>query len=682
MFDIGGPIGSFLNFLVIAAGFGAIIFIHELGHFLAAKWAGIRVQAFSIGFGHVLCSFRKGVGFRVGSSEPEYRAKQAHPNDLVEGVSPTEYRLSMLPLGGYVKMLGQEDINPGAVSSAPDSYQNCSVPKRMVVISAGVVMNLISAAVLFVIVFGVGMAIMPPTVGRVVDGSPAAVARPVDVSVGVGLERGDRVLSIDGHEVRAFRDIATESAMARRANGTVVRVERDGYESALEFRVDLEPGIATGLLELGVLPTMSNETLYTDQDDLWDTLGGRAGLGGVPSGSKLVTIDGAEVSTATDLYRAAKGSGGEVLSLGYESRDGVHGEVEIRPEAALMHERVMVADREMTIEHVLGMTGAMMVHPDVTEAETQQGLKPGDVFARIGGVAWPSIVDGIGVIRANTGKALSIEVLRDGEIVSLDVKVDGEGKVGFYPHVTTGTRARVGTWSGAPDGSGPIPSGSVIEAVDYVTVADMHDVARAIVGTTDEGWRNGDETFVVTFAVVLPDGSRDVIEWELDRALVGAMRSLGYQWPGGEQLDLLLLPVQTIDKAANPLDAIDRGLHESRRVMLQTYLTFLRLFQGTVKVEHLKGPVGIAHLGTIIAEEGWVKVLFFLALISINLAVINFLPLPIVDGGQFLMLCYEWVRGRPVPVGFQNAVTMMGLVVIGSMFLLVTFNDIRSLLGL
>jgi regulator of sigma E protease len=678
MFDIGGPIGSFLNFLVIALGFGAIIFIHELGHFLAAKWAGIRVQAFSIGFGHVLCSYRKGMGFRLGSSEPAYRAKQAHPNELVEGVSPTEYRLSALPLGGYVKMLGQEDANPGAVSDAPDSYQNCSVPKRMVVISAGVVMNLISAAVLFVIVFGVGMRIMPPTVGRVVDGSPAASAEPIEAGVGVGLARGDRVVSIGDHGVRAFRDIATESAMSRRSSGTVVRVEREGYATPIGFRVDLEPGLATGLLELGVLPTMSGETVYTDQEALWAQQSARAGLGGVPSGATLVSIDGAEVETATDLYNAAERSGGAPMTLGYVSRDGEEGSVVVEPEAALMRERVRVADRAMTIEHVLGLTGAMMVHPEVTEAETKQGLKPGDVFARIDGVVYPSLEDGIALIRAKTGERLAIEVLRGGEVVALEVEVDAQGRVGFYPHVTTDSSARVGTWSGAPGGSGPIEPGSVIETVNGVGVSDMDDVARAIVETAD----GAGEAVEVVFGTRGADGAAREVVWSIEPARVGALRELGYRWPGGERLDLLLLPVERIDKAANPLDAIDRGLHESRRVMLQTYLTFLRLFQGTVKVEHLKGPVGIAHLGTIIADEGFIKVLFFLALISINLAVINFLPLPIVDGGQFLMLCYEWVRGRPVPVGFQNAVTMMGLVLIGSMFLLVTFNDIRALLGL
>ena len=116
--------------------------------------------------------------------------------------------------------------------------------------------------------------------------------------------------------------------------------------------------------------------------------------------------------------------------------------------------------------------------------------------------------------------------------------------------------------------------------------------------------------------------------------------------------------------------------------MLQTYVTFARLFDGTVKVEHLQGPVGIAHIGTVVASRGFIWLLFFLALISVNLAVVNFLPLPIVDGGQFLMILYEQLRGRPLPIKVQEIVTIAGIVLIGAMFLMVTFNDVKRVFGI
>ena len=87
-------------------------------------------------------------------------------------------------------------------------------------------------------------------------------------------------------------------------------------------------------------------------------------------------------------------------------------------------------------------------------------------------------------------------------------------------------------------------------------------------------------------------------------------------------------------------------------------------------------------MGTLVAEKGVIWLIFFLALISVNLAVINFLPLPIVDGGQFLLLVFEALRGRPAPIQIQNGLTLAGLALIGCIFLVVTFNDIKNLLGL
>jgi len=105
--------GTVFDLSLVVLGFGFIVFLHELGHFVAARWAGIRVLAFAIGFGPAALSFRKGLGWRRGSSEEEYRAMTAvrpgvdPTRALATEVSPTEYRINVLPFGGYVKMLGR-----------------------------------------------------------------------------------------------------------------------------------------------------------------------------------------------------------------------------------------------------------------------------------------------------------------------------------------------------------------------------------------------------------------------------------------------------------------------------------------------------------------------------------------------------------------------------------------------
>jgi regulator of sigma E protease len=186
------------NVLAIAAmvfGFGFVVFFHELGHFLAAKWVGIKVEQFAVGFGHALFAFRKGLGFRVGSTTKEFdqkvkeyaEKKHSRRGDLTAlelsaaaeemGLGETEYRLNWMPLGGYVKMLGQDDLNPTAQSDDPRAYNRKSIGARMFVVSAGVIMNVILAAIFFMIVFLMGFNVPPSMVGGVTTNSPAQQKR-------------------------------------------------------------------------------------------------------------------------------------------------------------------------------------------------------------------------------------------------------------------------------------------------------------------------------------------------------------------------------------------------------------------------------------------------------------------------------------------------------------------------
>src|SRR3954447_20725081 len=160
------------NVLAIAAlvfGFGFVIFFHELGHFLAAKWVGIRVEQFAVGFGQAICSWRKGFGFALGSSARRY--EELAGRGEAANVGETEYRLNWIPLGGYVKMLGQDDLNPNAVVNDPRAYNMKPIGKRMVIVSAGVIMNIILAIIGFSILFKMGFDVPPPVVGQVYPNS-------------------------------------------------------------------------------------------------------------------------------------------------------------------------------------------------------------------------------------------------------------------------------------------------------------------------------------------------------------------------------------------------------------------------------------------------------------------------------------------------------------------------------
>lgn len=672
------------NILLVVIGFGVVIFVHEMGHFLAAKWAGIRVHAFAVGFGQAIFSWRKGMGFRRGSSEPEYlqRVEAAEKKgETLEGISETEYRLNWFPFGGYVRMLGQEDGDPGATSDAPDSYTSKPVYKRMVVISAGVVMNVILAAVLFVGIFLAGLRTEGPVVGSVTPGGAAERA---------GMQSGDVVLSINGRETETFQDVFVGVAMSAPDKPLEIEVARAGSEEPIVLTGEPEKDESTGFRMLGISPGvgvsllgtkgLSDEELARVRERL-----DRLGLEGVALDARLVAVEGEEIealeSSAGPVYsgmaleRAAAASGGADVRAVFASKgSGERVSVALRPDPEFP-----VAVRELgegkqkkteVFTHLLGLVPVMGVD-EVQDRGREQGLRDGDVFARIGGVRWPSVVEGVNEIRSHAGRQLEMEVVRGGAVERLVVQVSGEGTVGFGIDQGLGRAVVTGTpWSidASAEGLG-LARGSEIVSVDGAAVDSFEAIFRAI--------RDKEGAVVLGVRDPVTDGVREV-EWVIGESERTALASIDWQL---DRVTGVLALAQVTLKADGPVDALAMGVRHTHLKIEATYLTFLRMIDGSVPVNQISGPVGIVHIGSRVAERGMLHLLFLMAIVSANLAVINFLPFPVVDGGHFVMLVYEWIMRKPVPIAFQNAVTMAGLVVIVGVFLFVTFNDLARWFG-
>lgn len=724
---------TIFNLLLVIGGFGLIVFVHELGHFLAARWAGIRVLAFAIGFGPALVSFRKGIGLRRGSSDREYAAlvvdaqgpageRRERARSLLSGtVSPTEYRLNFLPFGGYVKMLGQEDLNPGATSAEPDSYQATPPWKRMVVISAGVITNAVTAAILFVIVFTLGYQTEPARIGEVGPGTPAASAVAINAKeLGVtvpGLRGGDEVIEVNGERPDDFTDLSLATAMSHKDSAVMLAVKRDGVAEPLRFAIVPQTGPLSGLLELGIEPMRSpriGELPAGEAMQSFHEYMARLGLAGVEPGMTLVRAGDIEpVRSAHDLTTAVRASGGRPVPLVFEEiseTDGkvVHGrrvEVSLQPRPELETESVpgSTPGSIRLIDHLLGLTPVMKA---VSIADEGKGkLREGDVFARLGELEFPAIGPGMDEIQRHKRRAIEVIAwndLVDGRYTtekSSTPEVNGKGRIGFG----AGDTADENTLLSLPPASlTPLVSkakpytpaaasiitspGTRILRVSGRPVGNFAELRAALLDATAAAFAGADASTVIDVELELPLGTgadsvarpTETVHWTLARTDLERLHNLGWESPLGL---FVFDPARAELKASSPGKAVAMGLHKTNQVMLSTYMTFARLFQGTVKVEHLKGPVGIAQLGTIFAERGWVWLMFFMALVSVNLAVINFLPLPIVDGGQFIFLVIEQATGRPVPVAIQNAATFAGLLLIGAVFLLVTFNDIKNLIG-
>jgi regulator of sigma E protease len=211
--EIIGTVGlSIAAFILVL---GIMIFIHELGHYLVAKYLGIRVDVFSLGFGPRLFGFRRG---------------------------ETDYRVSVLPLGGYVKMAGEHYEE--SLTGSKDEFLSRPKSHRFAVAVAGPLMNIGLAIFLIWVMFMIGMEVpsyarQPAVIGKIEQGSPAEAAN---------LRLKDVILSIDGRETPTWRDV--ELAIAKNPNQPVtLEVEREGrpFSRTITTGVDRETG------EIGVI---------------------------------------------------------------------------------------------------------------------------------------------------------------------------------------------------------------------------------------------------------------------------------------------------------------------------------------------------------------------------------------------------------------------------------------------
>ncbi|MDZ4829067.1 MAG: site-2 protease family protein [Phycisphaerae bacterium] len=715
------------NFVAILVGFCLLIVIHELGHFLAARWAGIRVDGFAIGLGPTVASFRRGIGLRLGSSDRETErrfgcaAVRMSDGELARNaIGETEYSLRLLPLGGFVKMLGQEDANPSAVSDSPRSYQSTPVWKRMVVVSAGVVANAVLAVVLFLVAFLVGVRFPAPLVGFVGERSPAANAVAINAAeAGLpadapkGIQPGDRVVAIDGEPILSFNDIMIAGGLAHADVPLIVTVARPGITTPLEFSIvpKRDPGL--GLLSIGL--GAAGSTTITEERDSRATVtrildeSGLAAHGVVP-GMRLVAVGDTSVVAAQGLDAIIANSAGAPLTTHWESRDGVTvtAPLALQPEFQLYR----VADRgagesaaapagsnPTDIKFVVerGLAGLVpLIRVDFVDPSSanRSVLVAGDVLIKVGTVDAPSFSALRAELARHTGSAIDVVVLRDGREVRIPCTVDRKGRLGFAPGAATSltlvaTALQEVLVASDNDKEPLVPATTSATGIDVFPRSQVVSVAglevsewRGIRDALQRATHAAKETasgaeVAITIAPPFADSVAEPHVLKLSAADVAALHRLGWTTPLLDTFD----PEFVTLKASGPTEAIVMGLTQTKRMALQVYLTLDRVIRRSVSIDQLNGPVGILHAGVKVADQGLMFSLFFLAAISVNLAVMNFLPLPIVDGGLFLFLVYEKFRGRPPSIAFQNAATAVGLMLIGSIFLITFFNDLRRLVG-
>ncbi len=700
--------------LAVAAlilGFGFLIFVHELGHFAVAKWVGIRCTQFAIGFGTAMGSWRRGIGFRAGGTEGEYtrRAVAALEDDgeSLEGLSDharnrrimekademgmgeTEYRLNWLPLGGYVKMLGQEDMDPNAQSDDPRAFNRKPVWARAAVISAGVIMNLIFGLIFFIICFQLGVEFPAAQVGGVVPGSPAAAAyaRGHDGDGAyLGLQTGDRITHINGNRAQDMADVKIATALGKGGDSVEVTVERDGEPGPLTYDITPVPSPNDRLLYIGV----EQPSTLT----IGETLEGKATASevyrraGVEPGMTLTAVNGQAVDDTGDVKRLIAAADRPGLTLTFTAADGedtvtVESEASPRLEPEFGEGGVLLKE----MGSLFGLRAAMSLTPLDGSPAAEAGVEPGDVLARIGEADWPTYKQLQETLADAPSGGVDLRVWRGGEgdggggaVVDLGKVTPDGGKLGVGVNPAVETNHIAGVVSDSPlaeaTRGNPLPPGSRVTGLNGSGVGDFAELRYALHEAAAGRDANEPLELAFTFEVNLAGQPVETYTVTLDPQAASVLAAAPrWEVPAGLGFE----PLLTTLKADSAWGATKIGLEKSKQFIQQTYITLLRLAQGTVKPSHLRGPVGIVDEGSKFAQQGIAYFLFFLGIISVNLAVINFLPIPIVDGGLMVFLLIEKIKGSPASPKVQTAALLAGLVLIACVFLFVTYHDIARL---
>ncbi|MFW5839609.1 MAG: RIP metalloprotease RseP [Planctomycetota bacterium] len=747
---IGHWIWPILQFLL---GLGFVVFIHELGHFAVAKFVGIKVERFAIGMGPRLFGVVRG---------------------------DTDYCLCALPLGGYVKMLGQEDFAPleegeddeeGRPQVDPRSYQAKSVGARFAVISAGVIMNIIGAALLFVIVGLAGIEFTAPVVGNVLPDSAASEAMiewdqplPAETADGEsrkstkGIEPGDEFVRFDGDEIYRFQDLQVAAALADPEDTFEARIRRplgDGKTVMGTALLGLKSGLSPSggqILRFGLAPASSLE--FIDPDDTkmlslvepkdrivslglekiehsWQIYRWQKDL--IPAGKALRT-DGtfdpgqlpgplAELQDnpkAMEILKRYASAGSEALParvpLGVErNNELVLVEVPLslftgREKAEVVFlktsgEMLLVEPDKQTEKDdqtilslvdgsertvlpkdiikpksgldILGMSPRVEIFGVMSGSPADEaGLQPGDIIIRYGDVDLPVLGELREINKQFKDVETRIAVQRDGkDQAPVPITPTSKGSavlMGISPGLDIAHAVVSKVRPGSPAAVAGIQSDDRIVSINGQSVSGWVDVYNIVRKAVEQ-----DQSIAVTVA----RAGRTLDPLAIASADASMFQAQAYTAEISTRLlprdQLLGEPVQH----SNPLAAIAWGTREVGGFEMQTYATIRSLLVGTVSTKEAMGPVGIGAMAVETSRVSLVRFIYFMAIISVSLAVINFLPFPVVDGGHAVFLLIEKVRGKPVPVKIQNVVQIIGLVLILGFFLYVTWQDITRLVG-
>ncbi len=541
-----------------------VVIIHEFGHFIVARLNGVRVEAFSLFFGKPIFKWKRG---------------------------ETEWRIGMIPFGGYVKMVGQSDLDAVDEENIDEelkgvSFAHKSLWAKASIVAAGPISNLILALVIFSCIFFAGYPTATTLIGSVdKDG----------VAYEAGVRPGDRVVAIDGREMWRWEDMAK---LIKKSPGKPLTfsIERGDsrFDAAITpklrkvkniFQFDADAGVI-GVSQDGYLPIAG----ISDPES-------PAGKAGLWTGDLIKKINGSEIHYFTDVDRVLSQSGGPFEFV--IERGGLALAEQERKPVELSFTVVSAGSVNRPAD--IGLERAdLYIHQTVADdPAAAAGLRGGDRLYAINGKPlkdWDAFTV---LVRLHPEEKLDVTVVRDGRKVEIPV---------------TPKMAR----------------------------------EKNMLGDEEEFGRVG------------------IYPW------------LSYSLPEIKE-----------ERYFNPLKAFSRGLEMTVDFTALTIKGFFYVITGDVSIKSLGGPIMIANLAGESAKGGLLSFIWTIAIISLNLAIINILPIPVLDGGHLLLFGIEGIRRKPLSPAKLQIAMKIGLFLVGMLVIAVFYNDIsryvpglRSLFGL
>jgi regulator of sigma E protease len=693
------------NILLVALGLGFVIFVHELGHFLAAKMFGVKCEKFYVGFD---------VPIKLGPIRL--------PSKLFHFQwGETEYGIGAIPLGGYVKMLGQDDDprraeaeaqrirsenpnapedDPSRVQLDPRSFPAKSVGARMVIISAGVVMNLIFGVLMAAWAFSYGVPYEPSVIGELNPGDPAWKndIRAGDKIVQVGtmkdeeLSFRDMFMSVLFHGLRnpkaevelgVHRDGET---LSKKFPGTTVH--SDPKKGIQHLTLGLRSAPTTRINPKAKSPVGKNITLgIADSEKLVPKLlpaDVLVGLNGQPLPISSHSKYPMEYSLNAMLHPRLN----ETVTLQVERPDG-------DSTKKLDVEWPAIPMKSFGLRFKPGPVASVLDGSPAAKA----GVKEGDTLIAFNGTPIQDAFTLLLAAATMKGKSVALTLERASES---PIQFEWEVPEQFTIAMAEGVLAPIGLelpGSGLVYSVSNVVNGVVAESTAAKSGLQAGDVVKQFQFVTEskedkeyltEVFEYGSKTLLEEFPVDkshntqyfqnlvqnFRSGMPVKIDYERDGKVATAKVNIHTEsewfWP---DRGLSYSNLEFQHKATNVATALSMGSSEIWRRM-GNVLEFLEmLVKGRMPFNLVGGPGMIAVEATDAASKGISPLLMFLVMLSANLAIINFLPIPALDGGHMMFLTAEAVRGKPVDEALQMKLTMAGVLGLLCLMGAVIIND-------